>query len=293
MGKRKMRKMRKIICLLLGGLMLLEACGRTKTGNEGRELSGNVPPMPEPVPTEASAGEISPISAPLPEIPVDEAHFPDAAFRKYLYLYADEIASLQGIEYFPNLYEIQLKGVALSEEAGKLCIRNPKLEILDLLYAPGELREIHLDCPKLRYCSIVCSGNRYTLTNDLEGKSEEEVAKVFLDETKELQVFYLHNACVGSWEGLGLCTGLKEIHLTECFLTDGEAAYLGQLGELRQLSLYAGNKTVLEELDLSGCRKLENAAFLGFALKKLVLLKEGVSCYFDVNAEDVEVAYTD
>ena len=50
------------------------------------------------------------------------------------FYYAGKIQSLQGIEYFPNLYEIQLKGITFADEVTELFISNPKIEILEVNY---------------------------------------------------------------------------------------------------------------------------------------------------------------
>lgn len=65
-----------------------------------------------------------------------------------------KVANLQGIEYFSNLYEIQLEGVDLDME--ELVITNPKLEIFCMFYQ-GNVKNINLtDCEKLRTCVVRC-----------------------------------------------------------------------------------------------------------------------------------------
>lgn len=75
---------------------------------------------------------------------------PDKAERcKYI----DRICNLEGIEYFPNLYEIQIRHIDLVPEITELVITNPNLEIFKLSFG----REITIDltaCKKLRTCII-------------------------------------------------------------------------------------------------------------------------------------------
>ena len=69
--------------------------------------------------------------------------------------YLDEISDLRGIEYFPNLYELQLR-LDLAPETGKVVLNNPSLEIFDLSYK-GMVESIDLTgCESLRVCVIDC-----------------------------------------------------------------------------------------------------------------------------------------
>ncbi|MBP3569533.1 MAG: leucine-rich repeat domain-containing protein [Lachnospiraceae bacterium] len=70
--------------------------------------------------------------------------------------YLDEISDLRGIEYFPNLYELQLS-LKLAPETGKVVLNNPALEIFDLSYK-GMVESIDLTgCESLRVCVIDCN----------------------------------------------------------------------------------------------------------------------------------------
>ena len=67
-----------------------------------------------------------------------------------------KVTNLQGIEYFPNLYEIQLVGIKLDIEMSELVITNPKLEIFYLSY-DGTVATIDLTaCKNLRTCVVDC-----------------------------------------------------------------------------------------------------------------------------------------
>ncbi len=67
---------------------------------------------------------------------------------------ASRIKDLRGVEYFPNLLEIQLNGVRLEEGLTEIVITNPKLEIFSLQYY-GNLTRIDLTaCEKLRHCEV-------------------------------------------------------------------------------------------------------------------------------------------
>lgn len=67
--------------------------------------------------------------------------------------YVDRIRNLEGIGYFPNLYEIQISYMDLLPEITELVITNPNLEIFKLSFG----KEITIDltaCKKLRTCII-------------------------------------------------------------------------------------------------------------------------------------------
>lgn len=64
-----------------------------------------------------------------------------------------EVENLQGIEYFPNLYEIQLVGMTMS---GDVTVINPEMGVFKLCYY-GENITIDLTaCEKLHTCIIDC-----------------------------------------------------------------------------------------------------------------------------------------
>lgn len=267
---------------------------------------------------------VAPENLPEGSIVLDAEHFPDAAFRQYLYLYADtnrdkvlsqeeresvtrirndhwdydkddawneanidtepdieeldkfyyagNIQSLQGIEYFPNLYEIQLKGITFADEVTELFISNPKIEILEVNYKPGNVRAIHINCPELRYCILSCSEYKNTHSLILEGKTNKDVTELYLDEAGSLQTLRLYQVCIGSWEELGNCKNLKSAELAECSLTDEQAAYLKQLTGLEYLELWLWNDTVLDELNLSQNESLKTVWLCGaFQVKKMIL----------------------
>ncbi len=70
--------------------------------------------------------------------------------------YLDEISDLRGIEYFPNLYELQLS-LNLTPEMRTVVLNNPALEIFDLSYK-GMVESIDLTgCDSLRVCVIDCN----------------------------------------------------------------------------------------------------------------------------------------
>ena len=67
--------------------------------------------------------------------------------------YVDKIRNLEGIGYFPNLYEIQIRYIDLVPEITELVITNPNLEIFKMSFG----KEITIDltaCKKLRTCII-------------------------------------------------------------------------------------------------------------------------------------------
>lgn len=72
---------------------------------------------------------------------------------KYLYPLCDT-ENLQGIEYFPNLYEIQLVGMTVN---GDVTVTNPEMGVFALCYS-GDAITIDLTaCEKLHTCVIDCS----------------------------------------------------------------------------------------------------------------------------------------
>ncbi len=90
-----------------------------------------------------------------------------------MFFYVDHISNLQGIEYFPNLYEIQLSELKLTPEMTEVVITNPNLEIVELTFY-GNVENVYLtDCEKLRVCIV--------------NRLEEPGAKVHLPEQLEWQ----------------------------------------------------------------------------------------------------------
>lgn len=85
----------------------------------------------------------------------DVAYRDDPAILKRC-AYIDEFSNLQGIEYFPNLFEIQLDGMEFDTAVTELVVTNPKLEVFDLRYR-GNLEIIDLTaCESLKTCVIEC-----------------------------------------------------------------------------------------------------------------------------------------
>ncbi|MBQ9119095.1 MAG: leucine-rich repeat domain-containing protein [Lachnospiraceae bacterium] len=67
---------------------------------------------------------------------------------------ASKISNLQGIEYFTNLYEIQLRGLVFDEELTEVVLSNPKLEILVISFEGNVERMDITGCKRLRHCEI-------------------------------------------------------------------------------------------------------------------------------------------
>lgn len=107
--------------------------------------------------------------------------------------YLDKITNLKGIEFFPNLYEIQLVSLKFDPELTELVITNPNLEIIELVYQ-AKFATIDLsNCNKLRTCVI---------------RSKSEIKpSILVPETLEVTPLYLYDCAIGKnardWISLG------------------------------------------------------------------------------------------
>lgn len=63
---------------------------------------------------------------------------------------------------------------------------------------------------------------------------------------------------------------------------------MSRLDRLKKRKLYAGNGTILEELDLSCCIELKRTVFTGLTLKRLILSNPGGSYDCSMDAEKLE-----
>ncbi len=251
----------------------------------------------------------------LPEgsLVLDAEHFPDVAFRQYLYFYVDMnrdcilsqeerdavtrlrssesldydkdygwneandgepywediikyryarcIKSLKGLEYFPNLYEIQLERMNLADE--ELNIANPNLEIVHMSYS-GAPKKIRIDCPKLRVCNI-----SFNSENTMEADTGE-TPELELNSAENLWYLRLNGLKFASWEKLSDSEKLEAIAVRRCTMSEDDVLQLEKLESLKYLELYVQNEVKLEMLDLSRCPKLWIICFEGVDVETLL-----------------------
>ena len=218
-----------------------------------------------------------------PEIAVDAANFPDAGFRAYVLeyfdtdrtgwlddfelqeavnLYASElgIESLEGIQFFPWLVDLDVSGNAIG---GTLDLSgSPLLESVNV--ADNELDTLTLT-GLTSLTTLICSGND-------TGMSAPELST-------NTALMYLDCSGCDGMEDLDLSANTALIDL-DCSWNQLEALDLSANTALQQLNC---SHNGIAELDLSACADLRQAYCIGNLLSTLTLGQQPqlitLSCY--------------
>lgn len=208
------------------------------------------------------------------------------------YTAAGRIASLKGIEYFPNLYEIQLKLLKLSPDVEEIVISNPKLKYLDLSFY-GNVKKINLTgCKGLYMCHIFPN----------LGSAEKGSVTVDFTKVNSLTELML-NSNIDAFQAVSALPKKEKLHLlsmAKAPITEEDMALLSELTSLKDLELYApeeikemGESSWLETLDLSKLQNLKELRFGAFQFTKgLLLPNKSVKVYCDYK-DSLEITYAE
>ena len=194
---------------------------------------------------------------PVDGIPIDQEHFPDTNFRNYVKEFCDDdrnlcfttdeidqingifvsgldIQSLQGIEYFSNLFELdcsynQLTSLDVS--------KNPKLEYINCEFNPLESLDVrqNVDLQKLRI--------RDTDISEIDLSNNGKLTSFYGNHTKLSSIDFSHNS---------------QLKMALCRFSEIDSVDLSGCTALEVLQL-GYNK--LEALDISDCISLTNLEF--------------------------------
>ncbi|MBR1709127.1 MAG: leucine-rich repeat domain-containing protein [Clostridia bacterium] len=194
---------------------------------------------------------------PVDGIPIDQEHFPDTNFRNYVKEFCDDdrnlcfttdeidqingifvsgldIQSLQGIEYFSNLFELdcsynQLTSLDVS--------KNPKLEYINCEFNPLESLDVrqNVDLQKLRI--------RDTDISEIDLSNNGKLTSFYGNHTKLSSIDFSHNS---------------QLKMALCRFSEIDSVDLSGCTALEVLQL-GYNK--LEALDISDCVSLTNLEF--------------------------------
>ncbi len=212
------------------------------------------------------------------KIPLDEAHFPDKAFREEVKIYYDtdgdgylssaerndddhdsffinssKIKDLTGIEYLTNLRQLDIPGNDLTEvdlskntKLEYLCCENNKITKLDLS-KNTKLRE--LCCSNNPIESLDLSKNCQLESLDI---SKTKITSLDLSKNTKLDELWAENLGLTEQIDVSKCKNLVGL-----FVSGNKLKSLDVSGMINLEFLHC-EKNELETLDVSGCEELEH-----------------------------------